>query len=363
MYLALVLSLFGVISFFPLTGCRFLFEDLYYSESNDSEDGVCTVTGTVTFDDGTPAGGAIVSVYYTQNLETSTDTSGTFSVEVTWPYYKDPPYEGVISAYYSEAEQVSQALTLQKNKTISVDITIPRVGVIESGIVQEGYIQESGETDWYKFSALAGEMVEVTLQQHVSPVDPEVALYQSGSTTALWSESDRDGQDAPTELNSGNLLIEADGDYYVRVKDYGDNDTSAVTPYLLTVSVMNNPDLAEPVNNERDGAIELTSGSPRQGHIATVNDVDWYKIDAYAGQAVRVEASLPQNNELGLKVEIYEQYSTSRFWYDYDSNAETAPISFDSGQQLISTDGTYYIRVVGYGHTMTVPYTLKVTVN
>ena len=145
---------------------------------------------------------------------------------------------------------------------------------LESGIPFEGYIESPGNQDWYKIEALAGEIMQITLAMGGSDVDPVIWSYaqKGGDAEEIdkWVWSDLDGSDG-VNLATDQLAIVQDNIYYFRVLDndvqsawshgwYDGDEFSETVPYFLTVSITEDPDANEPINNDHNGAVSATSG-------------------------------------------------------------------------------------------------------
>ncbi len=111
---------------------------------------------------------------------------------------------------------------------------------LTNGADQAGYIGSIGDCDWYKFEAVAGQLLQVALSRPAGNIDPCLRVENTAGTT-LWnvgegSEGSYNANVAWTKTISGQTIAAA-GTCYVRVWDYGDNEYSTSVPYTLTVTL------------------------------------------------------------------------------------------------------------------------------
>jgi len=109
-------------------------------------------------------------------------------------------------------------------------------------------------------------------------------------------------------------------------------------------------------NGSTDTATPITSGVPVSDSVDRADDTnDYYKIDALAGQTIRVSVAYTTSS-CDLGINVYTSFMASIFQI-----GETAGGSSPRGDTgLCSVNGTYYVRV--YSNWDATAYTVNVTV-
>ncbi len=175
-----------------------------------------------------------------------------------------------------------------------------------------GYISCTGDQDFYTVTTGVGELLDISLTTaKTTPVDLKYTLYlkEGKNLKAIASSTVGDGTKKPTELETIYPTPGA-GTYYLVVQDDGDDDSDAATPYTLTISKRPEPDTNDkPARNDHpktatalgDATGAESCASPktftRNGHIASIADVDVYEI---AGPAT-LPAGAPPVIEIEVK--------------------------------------------------------------
>jgi hypothetical protein len=109
-------------------------------------------------------------------------------------------------------------------------------------------------------------------------------------------------------------------------------------------------------NGSPDTAVAITSGVPVSESVDRADDTnDYYKIDALAGQTIRVSVDYTTAS-CDLRINVYTQFMASIFQLG-ETTGGSSPRG-DTG--LCSVNGTYYIRV--YSNWGATAYTVNVTV-
>jgi hypothetical protein len=108
--------------------------------------------------------------------------------------------------------------------------------VIAPGTPTDGYIGHVEDEDWFQFDVVAGQQVQVTLDQAQAPWDPSIELYNP-SGNAVWSDEGTGGL-GPITLDSGLMTMGYGGTYLLHVLDVDSNEWSVTVPYTLTVTVV-----------------------------------------------------------------------------------------------------------------------------
>jgi hypothetical protein len=200
-------------------------------------------------------------------------------------------------------EDVNNAYGLTITQTLDPDTHEPnndKASATTLSASVQGYVSFLGDQDWYKISVPgAKKIMTIDLTAAQGPVDLRYSLYKSDGSTLINSGVNPQGASAATAIKDV-LAVAESGDYYLMVKDEGDDESSLTEAYTLSISLQDNPDKEEPENNSHDGAVVLTSGTAVHGYIATRGDQDWYKIDVTGGLLeidLEFPASMPDDME------------------------------------------------------------------
>lgn len=170
------------------------------------------------------------------------------------------------------------------------------------GASNSGRISCTGDRDLFKVTVAADQLLDVALTTDApTSVDYQHTVYRLDGDRLLEIASNRnpDGSRAPTKLSTIYAVPTA-GTYYVAVDDAEGNDSDVKTPYTLRVAARAEPDANDRgTRNDHPGGQGL--GSARaignfvnqgcaaplalsvQGRLASLADVDYYRIEAPAG--------------------------------------------------------------------------------
>lgn len=206
-----------------------------------------------------------------------------------------------------------------------------------------GSICPKEDEDWYALEVTdAAPLVKVSLR-----MDNVRALVEA--TYAIWSTDDAG---APVEAVAlpdaesiggpldGTHLLPA-GDYFVVVRDQGDDTEDLRNHYLLDVQKLPQPDSQEP-NDNLDGATAVTAGETQTGYLASTMDEDWYSFDVPAGSVVRITLTMP-NSDVDATVTLVGPDGTPIV-----SDADLADDGNDASLRIVrvvATAGTYFVVV------------------
>lgn len=160
------------------------------------------------------------------------------------------------------------------------------------GVPGEGYICPTGDLDWYSLTVPAADKlvtVNVAMPVALSAVQPTYAIFPKGSD----GEPGTVAAQAPASATGTSLKYThcvSPGDYYMVVRDQGDDSVDTRNAYSLNISTGPDPDGAEP-NNASASATALTSGSQTTAFIACRGDEDWYTFDVPPGRTLSLQLS------------------------------------------------------------------------
>lgn len=225
----------------------------------------------------------------------------------------------------------------------------------------EGYICPRGDMDWFSLTVPPTDAlisVNVTMPVALSPVQPTYAIFpkqadgQPGTVAAQPSSSA-----TGTSLQFTHCV--PPGDYFLVMRDQGDDSVDTRNAYSVSLSSAPDPDAAEP-NNNAQAATALNSGTPVTGYIACRGDEDWYVID------------VPPGRTLGLQLDsAVANYQPTLRLYDAQSNllveeqnlAGSVEATAIARFEVLPGAGQYLVSVTDDNNEdgdPQIPYTLKV---
>jgi hypothetical protein len=173
------------------------------------------------------------------------------------------------------------------------------------GATNSGRISCTGDRDFFKVAVAADQLIDVALTTDApTAVDYKQTVYRldGDRLIEIANQKSPDGSRARTDL-SAIYAVPSAGTYYVTVEDAEGNDSDVTTPYTLRVAARAEPDTNDRgTRNDHPGGQSLgaarTIGSftgqacsaplelSVQGRLASLADVDYYRIDAPAGLSV-----------------------------------------------------------------------------
>ena len=249
---------------------------------------------------------------------------------------------------------------------------------LQNVTIVSGAVTPSGDDDVFKFSAPANSRVSVLVDTGGTLVsgfrDSIVAVLGTNGTTVL-EEDDDDGvgnggdgtQESGLASTIAGLPLTAAGDYYIRVRSW--DDTEIVNPYKLFVIVTTVTPTAEvEANNDAASANAIVTTAStvgvRSGSIGTAGDVDFYSVQATAGNVLFISADGNPERDASnsdLVVQLRDTNGTTVL-FSADSNfggTATNPSS-ESFNYTIPATGTYYVSVRLFSSSATGTYNLTV---
>lgn len=223
--------------------------------------------------------------------------------------------------------------------TITDKCSEEAVCTLNSGDTITEYINEDEDTDVYTFSATAGSVIQVHVENEAqySPVVLRARLFNPDGTV-LKSGSGSQGK------QSISLQAEAptSGSYRVIVDEVG-NDAHDNNPYKITVTTLAQTDENEP-NNTAAEASAITPGATLiNGAIGSQGDVDVYKFSASANQLVQIAITPVAGSSVRLKWRLFNNAE-----FENPIAESTQPSSGDwaaESRAVGETAGTFYLVV------------------
>ncbi|MBK6684767.1 MAG: hypothetical protein IPG45_09855 [Deltaproteobacteria bacterium] len=162
-----------------------------------------------------------------------------------------------------------------------------------------GYIAATSDVDFYKITVRnPPRIIRVVSSMGASDVDLSFTVLSRDGETPICETEDEDvgcrafrfvpdGTGSATTLTTAHVARN-NGDYYVMVRDFQDNDFDTTTPYTVTIDLPNDPDTNENYGpRDRSSAVPIAASSSTAGQIqwpwvtgflSYVNDEDWYSF-------------------------------------------------------------------------------------
>jgi len=215
-----------------------------------------------------------------------------------------------------------------------------------------GSLEPSSDGDWWRFAALAGDLVSIAVDTPASDLDPYVYLYNA---TGGQLSYDHDGGPSSDAFLSC-YTIAGSGTYYVLVRSQAGNTGS----YEVRVELARGIGLESDVNYSNDsvaganllawttvlthrtttvGATVMAPASPNYPDYGNI-DEDYFSLGSVqAGETVFLNLQLPQTSMLQPVIEIRD--GTGAIMSVAPNPSETA------ARVDITTSGIYYAVVVG----------------
>lgn len=160
---------------------------------------------------------------------------------------------------------------------------------------ETGAIASLGDHDAFAIAVPAGaQIVDVTIQTaQASPVALKATLSSGG--TFLTDQTDLSGGQSPILLHLRHGVLDA-GTLCLLVQDDNDQQFAADVLYTVSVQISAEPDPQEQGqrNDLPANATPLAaSGGTITGHIASLGDVDWYRVPAPKNKVMQVQLDCP----------------------------------------------------------------------
>ena len=172
-----------------------------------------------------------------------------------------------------------------------------------------GAIEVQGDEDWFRVDLTAGRRLRVRATAVEGEVRHRWSLWAPDGVTRRVDSTERSPW--PEEIRA---LTET-GTYFLLMED-DPSDGAQANPeqlYTLTVDELPEPDeLERPVRNDTfDTATVVRSGTPTEGYIASIGDVDWYALDVDGvseadPRILTAEVAYGADSPVDLQMTVYE---------------------------------------------------------
>lgn len=168
---------------------------------------------------------------------------------------------------------------------------------IATGASGTGALTFPGDKDSFAVTLPAGAQVIdfIATTSVASAVDLKISLFDVNDGPFLSAVVDARGEDGPTDLRLRYGVQSPGGTYCVTIEDDDGADSDPESQFTVTYQLVPEPDTNEAAqrNDVPDSATNLGSGGNRTGYIASLNDLDWYRITATPGQIMEINVSCP----------------------------------------------------------------------
>lgn len=192
------------------------------------------------------------------------------------------------------------------------------LGVITPDETIEGYIDQSIDNDWYRFSYTEGENIRFDLDVLASDYLDLYVYDNNGNRLPVYFYD-----------NEGYFSGYSSGDYFISVEGYYDGQPK----YLLTARAAE-ADVSSDVTTEAS----LIIGETALGAINSRYDRDWFRFDAELGQAIDFEV-LTTEGARDLDLQIYD---SSGSLVNYNSTNSLVFVAETAGTYFLEVEGNYY---------------------
>ncbi len=207
--------------------------------------------------------------------------------------------------------------------------------IIVGGSAQSHNFHVSGDQDWVYFDASRSVEYTITTSDLGTRADTVLELYD-GSGTLLAYNDDYSGWASRIVWQAN-----ADGRFYVKVRQYNASIFGANTNYRLSV-VSALPDAYEP-DDDRNAAKAISiDGSAQRHNFHRRGDQDWVFFNAIAGSSYRIETlNLASCSDTVL--ELYDSNGTLLAYNDDGGGGWASRIDWTE-----TSNGNLYVKVRHY---------------
>jgi hypothetical protein len=244
-----------------------------------------------------------------------------------------------------------------------------------------GAINPGADQDWFKITVAAGAkawvLVDTGGPQNAGATsrDSQVTIFQSDGTTQVeFDDDDGTGTGADGTIETGlasaiaGRTLTAAGDYLIKVNAF--SATGIITPYKMYVVVTTAAAVAEVEGNDTAATANAivtnaqTVGQ-RSGSIGAGGDLDFYSVQATAGNVLFVSADTDPERDgtnTDLAVQVRDTNGTTVLLTIDSSIGGSNPANpeAESASFTVPVTGTYYVVARHFSATGTGTYNLLV---
>lgn len=258
-----------------------------------------------------------------------------FTATSTGNYYVSAgAYTGLTGTYRLSATAVTS--------TDDYSSTTATAGRLALNNYATGYVDSSGDTDWFKISLSAGQLVRFDLEGSPTNMGSLTDTYlrgiynSSGVLVANTTNNDFGG----SKNSAVTFKATTTGDYYVAA---GANGTFTGS-YVLSAAL-------DDFTAGTSTTGRLVLGSYATGNIAFNGDTDWFKISLNAGQLVKFDLEgSPTNRGTLTDPYLYGIYNSSGTLLANTANNDFGSTKNASVTFKATTSGDYYVAAGATGN-------------
>jgi Ca2+-binding RTX toxin-like protein len=231
--------------------------------------------------------------------------------------------------------------------------------------VGSGAISPVADTDYWSFSGAAGASawayVDTGGTSSGSSTDSRLTLFAPGDTQIEDDNDDGIGNGGDGTVESGTAsaiggAAISSGTHSLRVTENGDNGT--IDPYRLFLAVPTASPTAGVEPNDTSAEANAVTGCPEvfSGTISSGADLDWFRVDAAAGETLFIVGA----DTVNLRVSLRSPPDGATILVSGPITAFPTPAAIGFSYNVTSA-GSYFIRVAaGSPGGETGPYRLMV---
>ncbi|MES2346143.1 MAG: pre-peptidase C-terminal domain-containing protein [Pseudomonadota bacterium] len=211
-------------------------------------------------------------------------------------------------------------------------------GVLVAGKAQKGMIGVAGDADWFKVQLEAGNAYAFTLPAGGTlasagfgqPGGPGIDLYAA------------DGSRVATTLNGAEVGIASvvTGDYFVGV--HGNAYQTGSYTLLATAKPVVTP--GDDFGDARATAAALILGTAVDGVLATMADIDMFKLNLVAGTTYTFDATLKNSPDTALQLNLMAGDGSPIYGTDSDSAVSYSYTPWASGAYYLAVTDSAQLR-------------------
>lgn len=162
-------------------------------------------------------------------------------------------------------------------------------GALTVGESTEGFVCPVEDEDWYKLTVPTSDKlftIGLELSAPLSAVEPSYALWSINGGQPDVAVAQPPSTQIGAKLNYTHCVDP--GEYFLVVRDSGNDAQDFRHPYTLDVATAPDPDPREP-NGAAASASTISLGAPTTGFVACRGDEDWFTIDIPDGKLLSIE--------------------------------------------------------------------------
>ena len=210
--------------------------------------------------------------------------------------------------------------------------------------LSEAAICPPTDRDFYTFTLPGASLVQVDVAYPsgaTTPVELAYEILRGPDDTVVASAQDAISGDNKSVLSRRHYLDQG-GQYWLRVRDVGDDEQDLLNKYGVTVTAANDPDPNEPNDT---CALAQNLGAMGTGVITFAGDKDAFKFDVPAGVRV-VDATITTTKASSVDIQASLYDTTGRYLTkSVDPRGEDGPTRVQVRYGLQSPGGQYCIII------------------